>query len=156
MRALQMSALVLVGLLLFATGPLTYEFVLYYKSLEHEVTARFSGQHWTLPSLLYSDSTMLYPGERLDDIGFFQRLARLNYHRVNPGQVGIRGEYTFDQKSGILVLFLHGFRYPYTNFSGELVRLKISPVQTIESIEDVATRKPEYSIDLEPELLGAI
>jgi penicillin-binding protein 1B len=141
---------------LFAAGPLTYEYVLYYESLEHEVTARFSGQHWTLPSLLYSDSTMLYPGERLDDVGFFQRLARLNYHRVNPGEVRIRGEYSFDRNSGILTLFLHGFRYPYTDFAGELVRLKISPVQTIESIEDVATHKPEYSIDLEPELLGAI
>jgi penicillin-binding protein 1B len=156
MRAFQISALVLAGLLLFAAAPLAYEFVLYYQSLEHEVTARFSGQHWTLPSLLYSDSTMLYPGERLDDIGFFQRLARLNYHLVNSGQVRIRGEYSFDPNSGILVLFLHGFRYPYQDFAGELVRLKISPLQTIESIEDVATHKPEYSIDLEPELLGAI
>src|ERR1700730_9153482 len=156
MRALKILSLALCGVLLFAAGPLIYQFFHYYGSLEQEVVARFSGQHWTLPSLLYSDSTVLFPGERLDEIGFFQRLARLNYHRVDPGQVRIRGEYSFEQKHGRLVLFLHDFRYPYQDFAGALVMLNISPVQTIETIEDLATRKPEYSIELEPEFLGAI
>jgi penicillin-binding protein 1B len=156
MRALKILSLALGGVVLFAAGPLIYQFFHCYGSLEQEVVARFSGQHWTLPSLLYSDSTVLYPGERLDEIGFFQRLARLNYHRVDPGQVRIRGEYSFEQKHGRLVLFLHNFRYPYQDFAGALVMLNISPVQTIETIEDLATRKPEYSIELEPEFLGAI
>jgi penicillin-binding protein 1B len=156
MRALKILSLALGGVVLFAAGPLIYQFFHYYGSLEQEVVARFSGQHWTLPSLLYSDSTVLFPGERLDEIGFFQRLARLNYHRVDPGQVRIRGEYSFEQKHGRLVLFLHDFRYPYQDFAGALVMLNISPVQTIETIEDLATRKPEYSIELEPEFLGAI
>ena len=156
MRALKILALALGGVALFAAGPLIYQFFHYYSLLEQEVVGRFSGQHWTLPSLLYSDSTMLYPGERLDEIGFFQRLARLNYHRVASGQVRIRGEYSFDEKHGTLVLFLHSFRYPYNEFAGSLIALKISPLQTIESIEDVATHKSEYSAELEPELLGAI
>jgi penicillin-binding protein 1B len=155
MRALKILALALGTLVLFAAGPLIFHFLDYYDSLEQEVVGRFSGQHWTLPSLLYSDSIMLYPGERLDQIGFFQRLARLNYHRVAPGQVRIRGEYSFDG-SGTLVLFLHDFRYAYQDFAGALVALKVSPLQTIESIEDVPTHKPEYSAELEPELLGAI
>ncbi|MBV8360222.1 MAG: PBP1A family penicillin-binding protein [Deltaproteobacteria bacterium] len=156
MRALKILALAFGGVVLFAAGPLIYQFFHYYSSLEQEVVGRFSGQHWTLPSLLYSDSTMLYPGERLNEIGFFQRLARLNYHRVAPGQVRIRGEYSFDEKHGTLVLFLHDFRYPYNDFAGSLIALKISPVQTIESIEDVATHKREYAAELEPEFLGAI
>src|SRR5689334_9035594 len=156
MRTLKILALALSAMVLFAAGPLVYQFVGYYDSLEQEVVTRFSGQHWTLPSLLYSDSTMLYPGERLGEIGFYQRLARLNYHGVQPGQVRLRGEYSFDQKHGSLVLFLHSFRYPYRDFAGTLVRLKISPLETIESIEDLATHQPEYSIELEPELLGAI
>ncbi|HJU11987.1 MAG TPA: PBP1A family penicillin-binding protein [Candidatus Binataceae bacterium] len=156
MRILKILALALAAIVLFAAGPLVYRFLVYYGSLEQEVVARFSGQHWTLPSLLYSDSTLLYPGERLGEIGFFQRLARLNYHRVEPGQVRFRGEYSFDQKTGSLVIFLHSFRYPYHDFPGELVGFKISPLQTIVSIEDLASRQPEYSIELEPELLGAI
>jgi penicillin-binding protein 1B len=156
MRAFKIFALALSGMLLLAAGPLIYQFVTYYNSLELEVVARFSGQHWTLPSLLYSDSILIYPGERLNEIGFFQRLARLNYHRVDRGQVHIRGEYSFDQKRGALVLFLHDFRYPYRDFAGALIELKISPIQTIEWIEDATTHKPEYSFELEPEFLGAI
>jgi len=156
MRALKILALALGSVVLFAAVPLIYQFVHYYRSLEQEVVGRFSGQHWTLPSLLYSDSTMLYPGERLDEIGFFQRLARLNYHRVAPGQVRLRGEYSFDEAHGTLMLFLHSFRYPYNNFAGALVVLKMAPLQTIESIEDAVTHKREYSAELEPELLGAI
>jgi penicillin-binding protein 1B len=156
MRTLKIFALALGGAILVAAGALIYSFVRYYGSLEQKVIARLSGQRWTLPSLIYSDSTILYPGERLDEIGFFERLARVNYHRVDPGRVRIRGEYSFDREHGTLVLFLHDFRYPYKDFAGALVMLKISPPQTIESIEDVATHRPEYSIELEPELLGAI
>src|SRR5262249_62089460 len=106
MRTLKIMMAAVGCALLFAAAPLVYRFVVYYRSLEQEVVSRFSGQHWTLPSLVYSDSTMLYPGERLDEIGFFQRLARLNYHRVASGEVRVRGEYSFDQPTGTLVLFL--------------------------------------------------
>ncbi len=155
-RAIKILVLALSVVVLFAAGPLIYQFISYYNALEQEVVARFSGKRWTLPSLVYSDSTLIYPGERLDEIGFFQRLARLNYHRVELGQVRIRGEYSFDEQHGALVLFLHDFRYPFNDFAGALVEMKISPVQTIEWIENVATHKPEYSLELEPEWLGAI
>ena len=141
---------------LTAVGLIVSQFLRYYFSLEQQVVERFSGQHWNLPSVVFSDSTPLYPGVRLDDIGFFQRLARLNYYRVEPGQVRMRGEYSFDENQGRLVLFVHSFRYPYHGFAGALLELKISPVQTIESIEDLATHKPEQLVELEPEVLGAI
>ena len=35
---------------------------------------------------------IVYPGQRVEDLGLSQRLARLNYHRVAPGQA-IRGDY---------------------------------------------------------------
>ena len=60
---------------------------IYYHSLEEEVVTRFSQKHWNIPSRIYSDSTIIYPGQTLDDLGFFERLARLNYHRVEPGKV---------------------------------------------------------------------
>lgn len=156
MRTLKILGWALVGTMFVVAACAVYEFLCYNASLERQVAERFSGQRWKLPSLIYSDSTMLYPGARLDDIGFFERLARLNYHRVEPGQVRLRGEYSFDEKQGSLVLFMHPFRYPYYDFAGALVRLKISPLSTIESIEDVAAGKPGYLIQLEPQLLGAI
>ena len=142
---------------LFALVPALYQFVQYYNVLEQEVVTRFSGQRWTIPSLVYSDSTTIYPGQKLDDLGLFQRLARLNYHRVAPGQVKARGEYSFDQgHSGHFEIFLHSFRYPYTQFPGELIALRISPIGTVVAIEEVATHQPVYAIELEPEMLGAI
>ena len=139
MRALKILGWALVGAMLATAGRMIFQFVRFYDSLEEQVAERFSGQHWKLPSLIYSDSTMLYPGARLDEIGFFERLARLNYHRVDPGQVRLRGEYSFDEQQGSLVLFMHRFRYPYYDFAGALVRLKISPLSTIESTDSACS-----------------
>lgn len=137
-------------------APLVFKFVTYYHSLEDEVVARFSNKHWTIPSIVYSDSTTIYPGQKITDIGLMERLARLNYHRVNPGSVTARGEYSLDREHGRLEIFLHSFHYPYSSFPGQLVSMRISPVQTIIGIEDLATHQQLYSIELEPEMLGAI
>jgi penicillin-binding protein 1B len=156
-RAIKIGLLALCAVALFAIAPAIYSFISYYNSLEHEVVTRFSGKRWTIPSRIYSDSVTVYPGQRLGDLGFFERLARLNYHRVNaPGQVTARGVYYYDQKHGKLLIFLHSFSYPFRNFPGELVAFKIAPDGTINSIADGVSHEPIYSIELEPELLGAI
>lgn len=140
----------------FAVMPLLFTFISYYHSLENEVVTRFSNKHWSIPSLVYSDSTIIYPGQKITEIGLIERLARLNYHRVNAGEVSSRGEYSFDQKTGQFDLFLHSFHYPYSLFPGQLLSMRISPVDTIISMKDLATHQPLYSIELEPEMLGAI
>jgi len=68
--------------LLFAVTPALYFFFHYYFALENEVTTRFAGRRWDIPSRIYSDATLLYPGQNIADIGLPQRLARLNYHKV--------------------------------------------------------------------------
>ena len=124
-RFIKIALLTVGALLLFAVPPAAYEFGGYYDALEQEVVTRFSGQRWTIPSQVYSDSTTIYPGQKFGDLGFFQRLARLNYHRVDAGQVSARGEYSYDPKKRRLALFLHDFRYPYGGFPGELIEMKI-------------------------------
>jgi len=143
-------------LVLFAIPPVLYYFSLYYQGLEQEVVSRLSGKRWNIPSRIYSDSTTVYQGQRLDDVGFFERLARLNYHRVAPGQVRARGEYSYDSNSGLLVIFLHNFAYPYRNYGGDLVRMEVGADQTIEAMDDPSTHKPIYSMELEPELISGI
>src|SRR5579863_9769198 len=93
----------------FAAGPLIYLYFSYYDSLEAELVQRFSGKRWNIPSRIYSDSTIVYPGQSLEDLGFFERLARLNYHRVDPGEVKTRGEFSYDKKKSRLTIFLHSF-----------------------------------------------
>ena len=64
--------------------------------------------------------------------------------------------YFYDQKHGRLTIFLHSFAYPFGDFSGELVQLKLAADGAMESIDDRGAHQPVYSIELEPELLGAI
>ena len=151
-RPLMIGLLVLGAGALFAIGPAIYSFITYYNGLQQQVIERFSGKRWTIPSRIYSDSVTLYPGQRLSDIGFFERIARLNYHRVDSAdQVDSRGMYFYDQKRGRLLIFLHSFPYPFKEFMGELVQLKIAPDTTLIAIEDGGSHQPVYSIELEPD-----
>ncbi|HZO82069.1 MAG TPA: PBP1A family penicillin-binding protein [Candidatus Binataceae bacterium] len=155
-RAIKIALFSVAALILFAVPPAIYRFVGYYHALENEVVARFSGKRWNIPSRIYSDSCFVYPGQSLDDLGFFQRLARLNYHQVAPGKVAARGEYSLDPAKHRLTVFLHSFAYPYSQFPGELVRLTLGPHDTVLAMRDLGTGKPLYSIELEPELISGI
>jgi penicillin-binding protein 1B len=156
-RVFKFSLLAIAALALFALGPALYWFIQYYNSLEQEVVTRFAGKRWTIPSRIYSDSTLVYPGQRLGDLGFMQRLARLNYHPAAAvGEVRDRGAYYYDKKRGQMLLFLHSFAYPYRNFPGELVNIKLGSDGTIAAMTDAVTHAPLYSLELEPEMLGAI
>jgi penicillin-binding protein 1B len=156
-RAIKISLLAVCAVALFAVAPTIYSFISYYNTLQQEVIERFSGKRWTIPSRIYSDSVTVYPGQRLSDIGFIERIARLNYHRVpTAAEVNARGMYFYDEKHGRLLIFLHSFPYPFKEFMGETVELKIAPDSTLTTIEDGGSHAPVYSIELEPELLGAI
>jgi penicillin-binding protein 1B len=155
-RALKILVFSVCAAALFAFPPTIYWFVSYYRSLQSEVVARFSGKRWNIPSRIYSDSCTIYPGQDLDDVGFFQRLARLNYHRIEPGKVSARGEYSFDRKRGRLTIFLHSFAYPYSQFPGELVEMKLDSQDRVLAMREPVTGKQLYSVELEPELLSAI
>lgn len=155
-RILKIAILSVAILALFCIPPALYYFSIYYRALEQEVVTRFSGKRWNIPSRIYSDTTIVYAGQNLDDLGFFERLARLNYHRTDPGHVTTRGEYSFDAKRGDLVIFLHSFAYPYGNFGGQLVSIALAKDDTIESMSNPVTKKPVFSIELEPELISGI
>jgi penicillin-binding protein 1B len=145
-----------VAVIIFTAVPVLYFFLTYYHVLEDEVVTRFSQKHWNIPSRIYSDSTVVYPGLTLKDLGFFERLARLNYHRVENGKVTERGEYSYDAQHGTLVIFLHNFSYPYRSFPGEIVQIDVSRNEVIQGMSDPQTHKPVYSIEIEPELLSGI
>jgi len=144
------------ALIVFTAVPALYFFLTYYRSLENEVVTRFSQKHWNIPSRIYSDSTVIYPGLALKDLGFFERLARLNYHRVESGKVNERGEYSYDPKRGKLVIFLHNFSYPYREFPGEIVQIDLSRNEVIQGMSEPDSNKPLYSMEVEPELLSGI
>ncbi|HEY2664543.1 MAG TPA: PBP1A family penicillin-binding protein [Candidatus Binataceae bacterium] len=154
-KVIKIGLLSVLVLSLFVVPPALYAFYSYYRSLEDQLTTRFSGKRWNLPSRVYSDTVTIYPGQSLKDLGFFDRLARLNYHRVD--KVTTRGEYSYDEDHGRLAIFLHSFAYPYNHFGGELVEVRFdSADQKIVLMGDGVTQKPLYSIELEPELISGI
>src|SRR3984885_10686348 len=156
-RAIKLSLLGLCALVLFAMVPLLYQFNSYYDPLQDEVVTRLSTVRWTIPSRIYSESEIIYPGLKISDLGMMPRLARLNYHPVPPDtEVKARGEYTYNQKKGQLEIFLHSFAYPYKTFPGQLVTMTLAPDGTIQSIHDAATHEEIFLLELEPEMLGAI
>ncbi len=149
-RALKIVLFGACAILLFALPPAIYEFLSYYHALQNEVVTRFSGKRWNIPSRIYSDSCFVYPGQSLDDLGFFQRLARLNYHRVAPGSLASRGEYSLDEKKHRLTVFLHSFAYPYTQFAGEAVEMTLGPRNAVLAMRDPLDGKALFSAELEP------
>ena len=153
---LKIALISLLALIVFTAIPALYFFLTYYHSLENEVVTRFSQKRWNIPSRIYSDSTVVYPGLVLKDVGFFERLARLNYHRIDTSQVMERGEYSYDPKSHRLVIFLHSFAYPYRNYGGEMVQIDIAKNDVVQQMSDPYSHKPIYSVELEPELLSGI
>jgi penicillin-binding protein 1B len=155
-RLFSLALLSVITLLLIALPVPLYLFFSYYRTLEGQLVERFSGRRWNIPSRIYSDGLSAYPGQKLSDLGFFERLARLNYHPVGPPGPRIRGEYRYQPARGELVIFLHGFSYPFHDFDGALVELHLSHDGTIEWMRDLGQGKPVYSIQLEPELLSGI
>ncbi len=112
-RLFQASLLVMLAIVLFVVPPVVYYCYSYYTSLRDEVVTRFSGKRWDIPSQIYADSLVVYPGANLDYIGFFQRLARLNYRpQASADAIKGRGQYYYNPGKGKLVIFLHSFAYP--------------------------------------------
>ena len=145
------------AVMLFVVPPVAYYCYSYYASLENEVVTRFSGRRWDIPSQIYSDSLVVFPGTNLDDVGFAQRLARLNYRpRSTPAQVANRGEYCFDSHKGRLVIFLHAFGYPYHQFDGQLVDVRLGSDHVVSELLDGVTHKPIDTFELEPEPISGI
>jgi penicillin-binding protein 1B len=138
-------------------SPVVYYCYSYYQSLENEVVTRFSGKRWDIPSQIYSDSLVVYPGANLRDDGFFQRLARLNYRQLPSAEhVNGRGEYNYDPRKGKLVIFLHAFAYPFHEFDGQLIEIRLNANDEITELSDRLTHKPIDTFELEPEPISGI
>ncbi len=156
-RLFQASLLVMLAIMLFVVPPVAYYCYSYYTSLRDEVVTRFSGKRWDIPSQIYADSLVVYPGANLDDIGFFQRLARLNYRpQASADAIKGRGQYYYDPGKGKLVIFLHSFAYPYHEFDGQLVDVSLNGYQDITALSDGLTHKQIDTFELEPEPISGI
>jgi penicillin-binding protein 1B len=115
------------------------------------VTDRFEGKRWRLPSKVYSDSFVLYPGQDLAGAHLMDRLRRLGYHSVS-GLPQRPGEYHLEP--GRLEIFLHDFSYPDHDFKGFLVYFSLKNGR-ISKMAEPPQEEELAMVELEPELVTA-
>ncbi len=117
--------------------------------LAKRIEKRFAGRRWNIPSTVYSDTSLLYPGQMVNRPLFYEKLERLGYHEVSrsPRQKGKmhRGRRYID-------IFLHDYKSPFFEQSGFAVRIRFKNNQ-IAAIVRLKNDRPIPLLELEPEEL---
>lgn len=126
----------------------------FYHRLEKEVVARFSSHQWEVPSKIYSDFTLLYPGLDIRAVGLLDRLAHLAYRPVQ-GPVRTRGEYFYDPQKGELELFFLDFPYPAGATRPQRVKLALRD-ERVEQIVDLDEQVELLTVAIEPEVIAGV
>ena len=115
--------------------------------LSAQVENRFSARRWSIPSTVYSDTTLLYPGQRLNPSLFNEKLVNLGYRRVQhlPSQ---KGEIRIGPDA--LDIFLNDLKTPWTQRQGFLVQIGFSE-NKIGAISRMDNGETIPILELEPE-----
>jgi penicillin-binding protein 1B len=118
--------------------------------LSSRVEKRFSARRWSIPSTVYSDTTILYPGQHLNVALFKAKLHHLGYREVSyrPRQ---KGEIRFASFS--LDIYLNDVKIPSLTRQGFPVTIRYSD-NRIKSIKRVDRPTLLPLLELEPEEVG--
>jgi len=132
-------------LLIFILGGVVL--AIYAGYLSAQVEKRFSARRWSIPSTVYSDTTLLYPGQRLNPSLFNQKLVNLGYRRVHhlPSR---KGEIRIGLDA--LDIFLNDLKTPWTQRQGLLVQIGFSE-KRIGTISRMDNGETLPILELEPE-----
>jgi len=129
-------------LLLIIAGITLYGW--YYATLIEE---RFSARRWSIPSKVYSDTTLLYPGQQINPELFHKKLLNLEYRTV-AGMPARKGEMRISAAS--IDIFLHDLQTPWQQREGFPVKLMFDE-NRIQSITRIKTNENLPILELEPE-----
>ncbi len=142
----RLAAVLFVLVLLGAVGLGLYGRVLY-----RQVEERFAGRRWSIPSRVYSDVTLIYPGLALNRPALLRKLYRLDYRPVDH-QPRRRGE--MRARGAGIEIYLHDLQIPDQHRSGFAVRLRMQGgrVAAIEPLDGGTANLPV--LVLEPEELA--
>ena len=144
--------------ILFAAAVLT----LYCWHLSSLIEERFSGRRWSIPSTIYSDITICYPGQNVNRSLLYEKLSRLGYRKIDneagrlsakklQGQApGLKGEMRI--KESVWEIYLHDLEVPSQKTPGFPVRIRFDK-DRIESIVNLQSNETVPILELEPEEL---
>ncbi len=115
--------------------------------LAYQIDRRFSGRRWSIPSRVFSDTTLLYPGLTVNRETFLAKLHNLGYREIRPASA--RGGEMKSLRSE-MELFLHDLKTPTQQRKGFPVRIRFWK-DTIDSIIRLDTGESLPILELEPE-----
>jgi penicillin-binding protein 1B len=124
--------------------------VAYGWSVSTHIEKRFSGRRWSIPSKVYSDTTILYPGQAINTELFLDRLKGLGYRETTnmPAQKG-----EMRRKGNVLEIYLNDLNLPSQKREGFSAKIIISDGAIIE-ITNLQNGEPTPILELEPEELS--
>ncbi len=122
---------------------------IYLVFLSRAIDKRFSGRRWDIPSRVYSDTTLLYTGQRINRALLVEKLGRLGYRETShpPGRQG-----EMQLTSSRIALYLHSFHTPIYNQKEMPVQIDLQG-DRVEAITNPETRARLPLLELEPEEL---
>jgi len=137
----------LVAVVLFVTAAATLAVYMVY--LSDRIDQRFAGRIWDIPSKVYSDTTLLYVGQKINRALLTEKLEALGYRETGtpPGR---QGEMNVAARE--ITLWLHDFNSPIYNQESLRVRIRLSENQ-LTGITDLDSGKSLAIVELEPEEL---
>jgi penicillin-binding protein 1B len=115
--------------------------------LAAHIDQRFSARRWSVPSKVYADTTLLYPGQRINPDLLKAKFAALGYRNVSR-QPAKNGELQIEPNE--ITVFLNDLRTPWNNRMGFMVRIAISDGR-IASMVRATDGKAMPILELEPE-----
>jgi penicillin-binding protein 1B len=121
--------------------------VLYGWYLAAHIEQRFSARRWSVPSKVYSDTTLLYPGQRINPILLRSKLEALGYRQVSHPPTK-KGDLQISPEA--ITVFLNDLKTPWNNRTGFAVRIAMTATM-IESIIRTADGETVAILELEPE-----
>jgi len=121
--------------------------LLYCWYLSFQIDQRFSGRRWRIPSKVFSNTTLLYPGQQINRTLFNEKLRRLGYRQFARNPLNKGELYT---SASVVKLFLHDLAMPSRHREGVPVRIRFTG-NRIESITHLNTGEPMPILELEPE-----
>lgn len=114
------------------------------------ITKRFSGRLWRIPSTVYSDSTLLFPGQGVNPPLLIEKLHHLGYWDVS-GKPSQKGE--IHAEKGVIECFLRDVHTPFLKREGVAVRIEIHN-GLISALSQIDTKEPLPILEIEPEELS--
>lgn len=150
LRGSRLHRLLKIGLLGVACASIVLALYCLYLSIRIE--ARFSGRRWSIPSKVLSDTTILYPGQRINQSSFIEKLKRLGYHEVSHG-LEEKGEMRTSISTA--EIFLHDLALPHQTRRGFRARIRFRNGE-IASIENLDYGESVPLLELEPEEIAML